>query len=135
MKIVLDTNVLISAILFGGKPRQVLETAITGSVNLVLSEFILEELRDVLARPKFHFPRDIIQRISYELRDLAVVVDPPRHLQVVKTDADDNRILECALSAEADVIVSGDPDLLDLKEFRGIPIWSPSQFLREFESL
>ena len=127
--IVLDTNVLISAIVFGGPPRTILEMVIAGKIRGALSFAILDELRDVLQRPKFGFTPDQAITVLNELHEICDVFNPPRRVRMVKADPDDNRILECALAAHADFIVSGDTHLLDLKKFRGIPIQSPADFL------
>jgi putative PIN family toxin of toxin-antitoxin system len=71
LRVVLDTNVLISAILFGGKPRQILEKAIRGEIRLCLSEPILEELKGVLQRSKFDYSPEMIQFILTELMGIA----------------------------------------------------------------
>jgi putative PIN family toxin of toxin-antitoxin system len=101
LKVVLDTNVLISAILFGGKPRQILEKAIRGEIRLCLSERILEELRGVLQRSKFDYSPEMIQFILTELTAIGDFVNPSQTINVVFEDPEDNRILECAVEAGA----------------------------------
>ena len=127
--IVLDTNVLISAILFGGDPQKILEMVIAGSVECALSLVILDELRDVLQRPKFGFSSKQALAIVEELCGLCEIVRPSVKISVVKADPDDDRVIECALEAKATLIVSGDAHLLDLDRFKGIRIVSPSGFL------
>jgi len=127
--IVLDTNVLISAIVFGRDPRTILEKVIAGKVRCVLSFAILDELRDVLQRPKFGFTLEQAITVVEELRAVCEIVNPTRRLRTIKTDPTDNRILECALEGRADAIVTGDAHLLKLKEFRGILIVTPAEFL------
>jgi putative PIN family toxin of toxin-antitoxin system len=129
MRLVLDTNVLISAILFGGKPRQVLEMVITGQHRLLISSAILDELVEVLVRDKFRFPAENTERIRQEIVDMADLIAPRRRLRVVIRDPADDRVIECAAAGKADCIVSGDKDLLDLKQYRGMPIMSPAEFL------
>ena len=131
--IVLDTNVLISAILFGGKPRIVLEKVRTSDVRCFLSPAILDELRDVLMRPKFQFSPNAAFQVIEELHLICDIVFPNTTLAVVHEDPDDNRILECALEAQADIIVSGDPHLLRLGKFRNIRILNPADYLVELE--
>lgn len=126
---VLDTNVLISAIIFGRGPRTILEMVIAGKIRCVLSFAILDELRDVLQRPKFAFTPEQAVTVVEELGGLCEILNPTRRLRTIKADPDDNRILECAVQAQADAIVSGDAHLLKLKQFRGIPIMSPANFL------
>jgi putative PIN family toxin of toxin-antitoxin system len=133
-RLVLDTNVLISAILFGGKPRKVLDLVISGSVDCTLSISILDELRDVLQRPKFGFSPDLCLHITEELHGLCDIISPSVSLDVIRSDPDDNRILECAVEAGAHFIVSGDPHLLGLGTFEMIKILSPADYLNEFEA-
>lgn len=130
LRIVLDTNVLISAILFGGPPRQVLERVIAGDLDCSLSLAILDELRDVLQRPKFGFSAQIAVTVVEELCGVCEIVSPSRKVRVIKADPDDNRVIECALEAKADFIVSGDAHLLGLGSYADIRIVSPSDFLR-----
>ena len=129
-RVVLDTNILISAIVFGGPPRKVLEMVIGGDVNCSLSFAILDELRDVLQRPKFGFSPDQTVAVIDELNGICDMLNPPRRIRRIKFDPDDNRILECAVEAQADSIISGDAHLLELGDYRGIPIMSPSDFLK-----
>jgi len=129
--IVLDTNVLISAIVFGRNPRTILEMVMAGQVRCVLSFAILDELRDVLQRPKFGFTPEQAVTVIEELRSLCDILNPARRLRTIKADPDDNRILECAVEAKADAIVTGDAHLLKLKTFRGISIMSPADFLTD----
>jgi putative PIN family toxin of toxin-antitoxin system len=129
IRIVLDTNVLISALLFGGNPQAVLEKAIMGQIGLALSRDILNELEGVLCGKKFGFPFEIAQGIVRELEAIGELVAPTRKIAVVKVDPYDNMILECAVEANADYVVSGDNHLLELKRFEGIPILSPAQFI------
>ena len=129
LKIVLDTNVLISAILFGGKRRQILEKAIRGEIRLCLSEPILEELKGVLQRSKFDYSPETIQFILTELMGIADFVNPSETLNVVLEDPEDNRILECAVEAEANCVISGDFRLLKLSRYRNIEVLNVAAFL------
>lgn len=128
-RVVLDTNVLVSALVFGGTPRKVLRLAVSGAMKLIISEILLEELKGVLEGPKFRYLPNVTQLILNELLLIAEIVVPSLKIDHITSDPDDNRILECAVEGDADMIVSGDSDLLDLKEFRGIPILTPAEFL------
>jgi putative PIN family toxin of toxin-antitoxin system len=128
-KIVLDTNILISAIVFGGKPRGVLEATIKGQIKLVLTEEIIEEMRRVLEGKKFQFPGEITDLIVHEIESLVEIVKPKERLTVIENDPEDNRVLECAQESKADYIVSGDFHLLGIKEFAGTKILTPGEFL------
>ncbi len=129
LKVVLDTNVLISAILFGGKPRQILEKAIRGEIRLCLSEPILEELKGVLQRSKFDYSPEMIQFILTELTGIADFVNPSETIDVVLEDPDDNRILECAVEAGANYIITGAFHLLKLSRYRNIGVLNAAAFL------
>jgi hypothetical protein len=129
LRVVLDTNVLISAILFGGKPRQILEKAIRGEIRLCLSEPILEELKGVLQRSKFDYSPEMIQFILTELMSIADFVNPSETLNVVLEDSEDNRILECAVEAKVNYIISGDLHLLKLNRYRNIEVLNVAAFL------
>jgi len=134
VRVVLDTNVLISAILFGGKPRRVLEKVIRGEIQLCLSEPILEELRGVLRRPKFDYSPEAVQVILAELIAISDFVNPSKTLCVVSEDAEDNRILECAVEGGASYIVTGDVHLLKLGGYRDIKILNANAFLDKISS-
>ncbi len=132
MKIVCDTNILISGILFGGKPRKILRLCSSGTVTNCISPDILKEVEEVLLRPKFDLKEEQVYEIIRLFRDTFMLINPDRRLSVVTADPDDNRILEAALSAEADAIVSGDTHLLDLINWNGIPLLSADTFLKKF---
>jgi len=134
LKVVLDTNVLISAILFGGKPRQILEKAIRGEIRLCLSEPILEELKGVLQRPKFNYSPEMIQVILTELSGISDFVNVSKMIDVVVEDPEDNRILECTVEAKANYIVTGDSHLLKLSRYQNIEIVNTVAFLEKLSS-
>jgi putative PIN family toxin of toxin-antitoxin system len=131
LKVVLDTNVLISAILFGGKPRRILEKAIRGEIRLCLSEPILEELSGVLRRSKFDYSLEKVQTLLTELTSIADFVNPSQIIRLVLEDPDDNRILECAVEAKASYIITGDFHLLKLSRYRDIEIVNAFTFLEK----
>ena len=133
LRVVLDTNILISAILFGGKPRQILEKAIRGEIRLCLSEPILEELKGVLQRSKFDYSPEMIQFLLTELTGIADFVNPSETLNVILEDTDDNRILECAVEAKANYIITGDFHLLKLSQYRNIEVVNTVAFLERLE--
>jgi uncharacterized protein len=133
IRIVVDTNILISAFLFGGKPEMVLDRALSGHVSLVASRDIFDELEGVLCGKKFRYPPKIARSIVRELEAMCEIVTPTRTLAVVKADPYDNMILECAVEARVDYVVSGDSHLLKLERFEDIPILSPAQFLEVLE--
>lgn len=94
---------------------------------------ILDEIREVLQRPKFGLSSEQALTLIEELHDLCRIVTPKARIRAVDTDPDDNMILECASAADADVIVSGDSHLLDLGQWRDIRILAPANFAKEIE--
>lgn len=130
-RVVLDTNVLISAILFGGKPRLILNDIIAGRVDCILSSEILDELKTVLLRPKFGFTPSQCLNIIEELHRVCEIITPSSELSVQITDPDDRIILACAIDANADYIISGDADLKRLHSVNGIPILAPALYLEK----
>ena len=128
-RIVLDTNVLISAIVFGGKPREVLEKVIAGWYTMAISAEMLAEFQWVLEGKKFRYPAAIVRNIVSELLAVSELVRPTTKVEHIKADPADNRILECALESRAAYIVSGDKHLLELGRFQGIPILDAAAFL------
>jgi putative PIN family toxin of toxin-antitoxin system len=128
-RVVLDTNVLISAFLFDGKPRELFSRVISGSLRCTVSEPILRELTEVLQRPKFDVPYEVCLQIVQELSTICDIVVPSKKIDFVRKDPADNRILECALEAHADFLVTGDRHLLDIGKFRGVEILDPAALL------
>jgi hypothetical protein len=131
LRVVLDTNVLISAIVFGGKPRQILELAIRGEIQLCISDPILDEIRGVLRRSKFGYSPEMIQVILTELTAVADFVNPLKAIEVVSQDPADNRIIECAVEAGASYIVTGDTHLLKISWYGSIEIVNAVAFLEK----
>lgn len=129
--VVYDTNVLVSAIGFGGKPWESLVLSFVGDVEMVTAEAAIEEFERVLGYDRLPFTETEREQYPALIREEATVVEPNESLQVIDDDPDDDLFLEIALEAEAEYIVSGDPHLTDLSEFRGIDIISPSEFLEQ----
>ena len=127
-RVVFDTNILVSALVFpGGRGEAALRRIIDESDELLLSRPIVDELLDVLAR-KFARDAEELAHVAVFVTELATVVAPRRRLRVVK-DEPDNRILECAVSGHAAVIVTGDKALLALKLYRKIRIMTLREYL------
>ena len=128
MKVVFDTNILVSALVFpGGRGEAALRRIIEEQDQLVISKPILDELLGVLAR-KFSRDAEELAHVAVFLSGLALSVRPRRKLKVVN-DEPDNRILECALAGHAEAIVTGDHALLSLREYRGVRIISLREYL------
>jgi putative PIN family toxin of toxin-antitoxin system len=129
IRVVADTNVYVSAIVFGGTCEEVLVLARAGLVDLYVSPPILSELRVVLGRT-FGWPPARVREALAEVGALAALVRPSHRLKEVTSHEQDHRVLECALAADADFLVTGDKRHLQrLKAFQGIRIVSPRAFL------
>jgi uncharacterized protein len=128
MRIAVDTNVVVSALVFGGIPRQILDLGPLGVCQLCFSPATRRELERILA-DKFGWGIDEIHSRVAKVLSWGITVNPTTELSIVKDDPDDDRILECAMEAKAEAIVSGDRHLLKLGSFQGIPICTPRQFL------
>lgn len=128
--IVCDSHVLISALLFpGGSPDKVFQRILSGRLDHATSPEILTEIEGVLTR-KFSKLQERIPELLDLIASVSTLVYPKMRIQHIKADPPDNRILECAVSAEAQFLVSGDrKHMLPLRTFRGIHIVSPSEFL------
>ena len=129
MTVVIDTNVILSAILFGGKPKQVLEMALSGSIQLAISESLVIELQGVLQRPKFELSAQLVQTIVSEYTSIASWIEPSEHFNVVVDDPSDNYFIDCAVAAKADYLITGDRHLLSLGTFKMIKIVSVDTFI------
>ena len=128
MRVVFDTNVYVSALVIpGGAAERAVRMAIDGGFELAISRPIRDELLGVLAR-KFARESEELARTAIFVASLAERVTPTGRIQVLPEDAD-NRILECASAASADVVVTGNQEILSLKTWQGIEILSLRQFL------
>jgi putative PIN family toxin of toxin-antitoxin system len=132
-RVVLDTNVYISALMFGGLPGSLLDLAFLRSFTLVVSAALLDELDEKL-REKFGVSHADAALLRARLESVAHVVEPQEILNVITEDPDDNRVLECAVSGNVDLIVSGDRHLLKLGEYQGIAIVTVRQFMESAEA-
>ncbi len=132
MKAVFDTNIFVSALAIpGGQAQRAVDLVIDGRISLCISKAIVHEVLDVLAR-KFSRDPEELSRTAVFLAGLAELVTPNRKLSVL-IDEPDNRILECAVAGKADIIVTGDRAMLDLKMYERMPIVSLRRFLDDIE--
>lgn len=134
MRAVLDANILVSAVLRPkGVPAQILQAWRQGQCHVVTCEQILTEAAEVLALPRirrrYPLTDENVARLLTILRRRADFASVTTIQPVVKADADDDVILACALKGQVDYIVTGDRHLLNLGEYKGIPVLSPRQFL------
>lgn len=134
MIVVLDTNLIISALLSPqGTPSKIFERWEEGKFDVAVSDPLLDELGRALGYERINkyfretdFNRDVFIK---HLRETAILVKPQMRLEVVANDPEDNRLLECAVTSGSSYIISGDQHLLDLKEYQGIQILSPAGFI------
>lgn len=133
LRVVADTNIYISAYAFGGISKEVLVMAQTGEIALFVSPAILDELEDVFVR-KFKLSGDVVQEIIGNIPQFTELVTPKKNIKFIAEDPDDDRILECAVAAGANVIVSGDKDLKRIGMYENIIILSPGDFIARYGS-
>ncbi len=135
--VVIDTNVVVSALLFGGKPGKFIQFWKTGQIQPLVSKEITEEYLQVLAYPKFSLSeKEITFLLSHELLPYFKIVEVKSGTgkTIVKDDPSDDMFIRCAESGMCKIIISGDRHLLDLKSHGKIRIISPSQFLEELKT-
>ena len=130
VRAVIDANVLLSGLLWHGTPHRLIEAVRAGVLTLITSPALLAELGEVIRRPKFQAiqarSRTDPERTLGELRRLAEILDPPSLPAQVSRDPDDDAVLALAAASGADLIISGDADLLALGAHAGIPIIDPA---------
>lgn len=128
MRVVFDTNIFVSALaLPGGRAEEALARVVKGRDCLILSKAILNELLEVLSR-KFKRDKEALARVAIFLSEIGELVHPRRKL-VVLEDEPDNRILECAISGKAEMIVTGDRAMLNLGQYNEVKILSLREYL------
>lgn len=135
MRVVADTNILVSALLFGGTSEQVFLAGLRGEIQLLTSLSLLKEFEKVL-KEKFKLNIHLVREIIGEVMDVAEIVEVSSHIKAISYPDGDNRVLECAVDGKADFIVTGDTrHILPLKEYGGIKILSPSEFLKHLPTV
>jgi putative PIN family toxin of toxin-antitoxin system len=130
VRVVIDTNVLISAIFWTGKPKQLLNKVRHREITFITSKILLDELKEVLVRKDkpFRLSEEESDRIVSAVRDIAEIIQPSSQVDICEHQ-NDNRVLECAMDGGAEFIVTGDSDLLELKFFRTVKIITVREFL------
>jgi putative PIN family toxin of toxin-antitoxin system len=135
VRIVADTNILVSALLFGGTSEQVFLAGLRGEIQLLTSPSLLKEFEKVL-KEKFKLNIHLVRGIIEEVREVAEIVEVSSRIKAISHPDEDNRVLECAIDGKADFIVTGDTrHILPLKEYGGIKILSPSEFLKHLPTV
>ena len=132
MRVVIDTNIFISSF-FGGKPRKIIDLWKTGKITLCLSNAILDEYIDVLRRVGLREEDELEELLSLFSRGLNLLftTKTPK-IRIIKNDPDDDKFIECAVALEAHTVITGDREVLSIKEYMGIRIVTPQQFLEKY---
>lgn len=130
IRAVLDTNILVSGFLFGGPPRDVIRLAVEKRFEIALSNELMDELTEVLRRPKFRVKRPPHALILSQLEEIAVKVKPQRSKSYTLRDQDDHIVLDCAIAARANYIITGDRDFLAYGQVAEIPVVTAQHFLK-----
>ena len=132
MKIVLDANIFVSSFFWGGNPRLVLKRAIAKLDELFITKEILEEISDVIGRPKFHADKDQIERYIKSIENIGNMVAAAGKIKNGSRDKTDNKYIECGIAGNADYIISGDIHLLEIKKYKEIEIVTAKEYLEMF---
>jgi putative PIN family toxin of toxin-antitoxin system len=130
VKVVIDTNVVISALLFGGEPGKLIPLWQRGKIKPAASKAIIDEYLRVLAYPKFKLSENEINFLLYQqILPYFDVIDVQRGPKIIAKDPADDKFIRCALAAGGKYIISGDQHLLALKTYQKVIILSPTDFL------
>jgi len=129
MKIVLDANIFISSFFWGGNPKIILERIISGIDELFITNEILDEIENVLRRPKFHADNDRINYLINLMEEIAIKITPQKLMKKGSRDRKDNKYIECGKTASVQFIISGDIHLLELNKYENMKILSAKEYL------
>jgi putative PIN family toxin of toxin-antitoxin system len=129
MKIVLDANIFISSFFWGGNPRTIFERIIAGTDELFITKEILDEIEDVMERPKFHADKDGIQYYLNSIEEIGNKITAKKRIKNGSRDKSDNKYIECGIAANVEYIISGDIHLLELEEYENIKIITAKNYL------
>ena len=129
MKIVLDANIFVSAFFYGGNPRMVLKRVIEGKDELFITKEILDEIEEVIERPKFHADKEEIDYFINSIEEIGNKIIPKKQIKNGSKDKTDNKYIECGIAANVDYIISGDIHLLELREYENIKMITARNYL------
>ena len=130
-KVVIDTNIYISAIFWNGKPREVIDLGRDGKITIFTSLDIEKEIAGKL-KTTFKLAEEDVNQILLDFSTFTLPIRISKQLIVVQGDPGDNKFIECAVECKANYIISGDRHLLNLKEYEGIKLIKSSDFLKVF---
>ena len=131
LKVVVDTNVLVSALLFGGTPGRLIVLWQTAAIEPMVSKEIIDEYLRVLTYPKFKLSEEEINFLLYQqILPYFAVIDAHPGPRIIKKDPEDDKFIRCALAGKAKFIISGGQHLLALKSYKNIKIVSAADFLK-----
>jgi putative PIN family toxin of toxin-antitoxin system len=132
MKVVIDTNIFVSSF-FGGNPRKIIDLWKNEMITLCLSNTIIDEYIDVLRRIGLKDEYELEELLSLFSRgfNILFITKTPK-IHIIKNDPDDDKFIECAVALKADSVITGDREVLAVKEYMGIRILTPRQFLENF---
>jgi putative PIN family toxin of toxin-antitoxin system len=129
MKVVLDSNIFISSFYWEGIPRKVFDRITNGLDELYITDEILKEIINVMSSKKFDTNIADIEEYIKIIESYAIKLPSKENPVEASRDNDDNKILQCAIDGDVDFIITGDNDLLVIKEYKGIKIIKPYDFL------
>lgn len=127
INVVLDTNILLSSIGFGGKPREIVNLVFEKKIYAVSSPALLAEFQDIIYK-KFPLLIPLFEKIQKQIKKIFIIVQPKISLTIVRDQAD-NKVIEAAMEGNCQYIITGDKDLLDLASYKQIKIVTADQFL------
>jgi len=131
MKIIIDTNIVISGLFFGGYPRLIIESVVNNKIEAVASIEIIKEYKEVIYRYKNRTSFSLNDRLTKVFFHCLNIIHTSTKLNVCR-DKDDDKFIECAVDAHAHYVVSGDKDLLSLEEYEDITIITAKDFCEQF---
>ena len=129
MKIVIDTNIFVSSFFWKGNPRKVIDRVVNGFDELFITDVILNEIKSVMSKEKFNLEKQEVNDYIKIIEHFSHKIFLDNEIENISRDPDDNKILKCGLGGKVDYIISGDNDLLVLKEYKGIRIITPKEYL------
>ena len=133
MKVVVDTNIFVSSF-FGGNPRKIIDLWKKGEINLCLSKDILDEYIEVMQRIGVGDEEEIEELLSLFAKGFNLIFTTKTpEIKAVKDDPDDDKLIECAIALKAEVIITGDKALMAIKEYMGVKILTPQQFMKTYQ--